>query len=159
MTTMRLFLLCVFLTVMCMSQACSADMRSPVTIHALDQLLGYPAANVQVDLSFYDGKTWHIVNTTVTDNGGRAGLLPTAVFNGPDPDNVNCCFDDESLQAGEYSLTFHTTDYIRKTTGKTSFFPQQVIYFTVDQNQTMEYFHIPLLFTAGSFTSYRGSCL
>ncbi|KAK9710134.1 hypothetical protein K7432_008609 [Basidiobolus ranarum] len=61
---------------------------------------------------------------------------------------------DYDFQVGVYRVVFGTGDYY-KSQGKTCFYPEAQIIF--DVNNTEEHYHIPLLLSPYSYTTYRGS--
>ncbi|GJN31680.1 hypothetical protein PR202_gn00018 [Eleusine coracana subsp. coracana] len=75
--------------------------------------------------------------TSVTNNDGRSGQLMDIV------DNVT---------PGFYRISFNTAKY-----APSGFFPYVSIIFEIKANQTAEHFHVPLLHSPFSFTTYRGS--
>eukprot|EP00462_Mataza_sp_D1_P001419 CAMPEP_0175095826 /NCGR_PEP_ID=MMETSP0086_2-20121207/4385_1 /TAXON_ID=136419 /ORGANISM="Unknown Unknown, Strain D1" /LENGTH=130 /DNA_ID=CAMNT_0016369145 /DNA_START=81 /DNA_END=473 /DNA_ORIENTATION=+ len=130
-------------------------MRSPITVHILDTTAGVPAAGIPVVLEQERGGSWVNVSSVVTDVGGRADMMKLEEFT-PSVDNPNCCFK-ETIEYGVYRLQYQTADYIKSSTGKTSFFPYLSIPFQVQQSEANQYFHIPVLLNPAGFTGYRGS--
>ncbi|KAF5323516.1 hypothetical protein D9611_005656 [Ephemerocybe angulata] len=123
--------------------------KSPITCHILDAALGKPAQGVQVELQKYEESLsespFRAVATGITNADGRClDLLPPAGSEGSTP-----------LQGGEtYKVIFKTKQYFEGTDRK-SFYPWVEIPFTI-QNPG-EHYHIPLLISPFSFTTYRGS--
>jgi 5-hydroxyisourate hydrolase len=107
---------------------------SYVTAHVLDASAGIPAAGVAVQLAAADGTT---IAEAVTNDDGRVPDL------GPD-----------RLDPGVYRVTFGSGDYFagRRVA---SFHPEVSVLFTVAADQ--EHYHIPLLLSPYSYTTYRGS--
>ena len=60
---------------------------------------------------------------------------------------------DPLPQSGCYKIAFHTGDYFKKM-GLDSFFPVVEIIFEAKAGQ---HYHIPLLVSPYSYTTYRGS--
>nr|KAF6271163.1 hypothetical protein mMyoMyo1_020226 [Myotis myotis] len=58
------------------------------------------------------------------------------------------------MKAGTYKLTFDTEGYWKKR-GQDSFYPYVEVVFTIT-NETHK-FHVPLLLSPWSYTTYRGS--
>lgn len=107
-----------------------------ISTHILDTHLGRPAANVVVQLLDESGS---ILATATTNTDGRI---------------TADAFGLSEIQAGNYSLDFAVADYF-KSLYISTFFPKAVIHFTVeDANQ---HYHIPLLISAFSYSTYRGS--
>ena len=111
---------------------------SQITTHVLDSALGKPAANVPVSLSQCDDQGhWSTLNGTVTNEDGRAPAL------GPD-----------KLPAGTYRLRFETATYLKQQ-GQPVFYPYVEVVFSIDDSGT--HYHIPLLMSPFSYSTYRGS--
>lgn len=122
--------------------------RPPITTHVLDVSRGAPAVGVEVHLEVWNGTTspsfrhgddgvWSIVGTSATDKDGRSGPLMDLV---------------EALNPGTYRISFNTAKYCPG-----GFFPYVSIAFEVTESQKWEHFHVPLLLSPFSFTTYRGS--
>ena len=107
---------------------------SYISAHVLDASAGVPATGVSVRLTDADGST---VAESRTDADGRVGEL------GP-----------ERLDPGVYQVTFGSGDYIAGRRVD-SFHPQVSVLFTVAADQA--HYHIPLLLSPYSYTTYRGS--
>ena len=109
-----------------------------ITTHVLDTSLGRPGAEIAVELERVDGSVWHLVGGGVTDSDGR---LRTLTPQGP-------------VQPGTYRIRFQTGAYFsaHKTQG---FFPVVEIQFTVVDGA--QHYHVPLLLSPYSFSTYRGS--
>ncbi|EJF67196.1 transthyretin [Dichomitus squalens] len=128
--------------------------KSPVTCHVLDSSVGRPAAGVPVQLQKLksaDGPTagFDVLADGVTDHDGRCmQLYPEA---GPGQKREDLI----KLQAGNlYKVVFKTKDYFEGT-GRKSFYPWVEITFEVPS--PTEHYHIPLLISPYSYTTYRGS--
>nr|XP_027106760.1 uric acid degradation bifunctional protein TTL-like isoform X1 [Coffea arabica] len=123
--------------------------RPPITTHVLDVALGSPAAGIEVQLEIWEGNEppsaftqshtghWILQGTSMTDKDGRSGQLISMV------DNLN---------AGIYCISFNTGKY-----NPAGFFPYVSIVFEVRESQKSEHFHVPLLLSPFSFSTYRGS--
>ncbi|GAQ80565.1 hypothetical protein KFL_000570130 [Klebsormidium nitens] len=131
----------------------AAGLRSPITTHVLDLSHGRPAKGVAVDLEGLTGDTWQSLGKGATDADGRViGLLPAS----------------DHVAAGMYKLRFQTGAYLQNMTkadrgdpGRVGadggFYPQVDIVFEVKPSQTREHFHVPLILSPYSYTTYRGS--
>jgi 5-hydroxyisourate hydrolase len=108
--------------------------RSYVTAHVLDAAAGRPADGVAIRLTDAAGR---LIAEAVTDDDGRVGDL------GP-----------TRLDPGDYSVTFGSGAYFAAR-GVTSFHPSVAVLFTVEADQA--HYHIPLLLSPYSYTTYRGS--
>jgi 5-hydroxyisourate hydrolase len=114
-----------------------------LSTHVLDTTLGAPAQGVRIDLFRVDGNGRTLVAQAQTNSDGRcdAPLL-----------------QGDTLEKGVYELVFHAGDYFA---GKgvpleePRFVDQVALRFGVahaDQN-----YHVPLLVTPWSWSTYRGS--
>ena len=123
-------------------------MTSPLTTHVLDTHRGRPAEGVAVLLE-RRGRTrqpegpaevelWDRLAEGRTDADGRVVDL----LAGGD------------LQAGLYRLTFRLQSYFERT-GRAHFFPEAVLTFRIERPG--EHYHVPLLLSPFSYTTYRGS--
>ncbi|KAF6722618.1 5-hydroxyisourate hydrolase [Oryzias melastigma] len=114
--------------------------ESPLTTHVLNVGLGVPASNVTLRLYRQDpsSKTWQLLTTGVTNADGRyPGLITKPLFT-----------------AGVYKLHFETAQYWASL-GDSSFYPYVEIVFTIiDPGQK---YHVPLLLSRFSYSTYRGS--
>ena len=110
-----------------------------ISTYILDIETGRPAANVPVILARRASRTWVPVNSCITDVDGRCkGLLPL----------------DQMLEVGIYRLEFATSIYYEAHQQR-GLYPYVDIVFEV--RDTDQHYHIPLLLTANSYTTYRGS--
>ena len=108
---------------------------SGITTHILDTVLGKPAAGVGVRLEIFDDDSWMLLAESATDSDGRCR---------------NLCSD---VPAGLYRLTFSTGEYFREQ-GRSSIYPEVCINF---ECQAEGRYHLPLLLSDNSYTTYRGS--
>jgi len=108
---------------------------SAITTHVLDAVLGKPAAGISVRLEKRDNEAWTTVRESMTDADGRCrDLAQSAVF-------------------GLYRLTFGSGAYLAGS-GRTSIYPVISITFVCDGET---HYHLPLLLSDNSYTTYRGS--
>lgn len=108
---------------------------SAITTHVLDAVLGKPAAGVAVRLEKREDSAWAVVRESATEADGR-------------------CRDLASDAAqGTYRLTFATGAYLGRM-GRSSIYPEISITFICDGE---EHYHLPLLLSDNSYTTYRGS--
>lgn len=123
--------------------------RPPITTHVLDVARGSPASGIEVHLEVWKNASippsfnnkgfngWATVGSSVTNNDGRSGQLMDIV---------------ENVAPGFYRISFNTAKY-----APSGFFPYVSIIFEIKESQTAEHFHVPLLYSPFSFTTYRGS--
>lgn len=113
---------------------------SPITTHVLDTSQGKPAENVQVRLEKQENpQNWITLAQKKTNHDGRIpDLLPP----------------EHNLQPGTYRLTFETGHYFQQQNLNT-LYPYVCVVFQLNSNQ--EHYHIPLLISPFSYSTYRGS--
>ncbi len=99
-----------------------------LSTHVLDTMRGVPAAGVAIELRH----AGEIVTIEATDADGRARLL------------------DETA-AGEYELVFAVGDYF----GERAFLDRVPVRFTIADPDA--HYHVPLLVSPWSYSTYRGS--
>ncbi len=109
-----------------------------LSTHILDTALGKPAEGIEILLSKHRGSEWRPVSRGTTDTDGRCKTLLL----------------EEEMEATTYRLTFFTRPYF-VAQNITPLYPQIDITFEV--HQVGSHYHIPLLLTANSYTTYRGS--
>jgi 5-hydroxyisourate hydrolase len=112
---------------------------SGISTHVLDLTLGRPAAGMVVRLERERDGVWQSVSQQQTDADGRIkGLLPA----------------DVAPERGRYRLGFETESYFRAQ-GTICFHPYIEVAFEIaDPAQN---YHVPLLVTPYSYSTYRGS--
>lgn len=123
--------------------------RPPITTHILDLARGCPASGIEVCLETWgndqtgplfsqiDSGLWKLLGSSSTDKDGRSGQLMNMV---------------DALNPGVYRISFNTGKY-----NPDGFFPYVSIVFVVKESQKWEHFHVPLLLSPFSFSTYRGS--
>lgn len=116
---------------------------SKLTTHVLDTAAGRPAAGVRIDVLGERDGTWQALGSARTNADGRvdAPLLQGAQF-----------------VRGRYRLVFHVGDYFRAcghAEDSPDFLDQVPIEFGV--NDPRAHYHVPLLVTPWSYSTYRGS--
>ncbi|PIA32736.1 hypothetical protein AQUCO_04400142v1 [Aquilegia coerulea] len=123
--------------------------RPPITTHVLDVSRGSPAAGIEVQLEIWNGAKpppfsgevgsgfWIFQGSSITNADGRSGHLMHIV------DNV---------EPGVYRISFNTGKY-----SPDGFYPYVSIVFEIKESQKGEHFHVPILLSPFSFSTYRGS--
>lgn len=114
-----------------------------LSTHVLDTTNGRPARDMRVDLSRVDGSTVVHLRTIHTNADGRC----------PEP-----LLQDNNLKAGVYELVFHAGQYFADqgiSTPEPRFVDQVVIRFGIANQR--ENYHVPLIVTPWSWSTYRGS--
>ena len=108
---------------------------SAITTHVLDAVLGKPASGIAIRLEQYLNNDWIAIGESITDSDGRCrDLCP-------------------KTGQGAYRLTFAVGPYFDQR-GRVSIYSEIVVAFRVDGEH---HYHIPLLLSDNSYTTYRGS--
>jgi 5-hydroxyisourate hydrolase len=112
---------------------------SGISTHVLDLTLGRPAAGVVVRLDREEDGVWRRLSQQPTDADGRIRNLLQA---------------DVVAESGRYRLGFETGSYFRAQ-GTNCFHPYIEIAFEIAD--PAQKYHVPLLVTPHSYSTYRGS--
>ncbi|MCO5564764.1 hypothetical protein L7F22_018432 [Adiantum nelumboides] len=124
--------------------------RPPITTHVLDVSRGKPGRGIAVMLELWNGRSkgreingWISIGSSVTDADGRSGPLMA-------PSNT--------VMSGRYKLTFDTSKYFQNLDDTTEcFYPYVSVVFEIKPAQVTQHFHVPVLLSPFSYTTYRGS--
>ena len=113
-----------------------------LTTHVLDTARGCPAAGIRIDLFKIDGETRVLVRSLTTNADGRTDsqILPAAEFT-----------------TGTFELVFFAGDYfdaIGMELAEPKFLDQIPLRFGMSE---ASHYHVPLLLSPFSFSTYRGS--
>tara|TARA_Y100000996_G_C22256983_1_gene534236 strand:- start:10 stop:360 length:351 start_codon:yes stop_codon:yes gene_type:complete len=113
-----------------------------LTTHVLDVYSGKPGKNIKVELFFLNGKDREIINSLVLNTDGRSDK-PLA--------------EEDKFKSGKYELVFHIGDYFKEIikNEKQPFLDDVVVRFNISNNK--ENYHVPLLVSPWSYSTYRGS--
>ncbi|XP_074470279.1 5-hydroxyisourate hydrolase [Sebastes fasciatus] len=117
-----------------------AGPASPLTTHVLNTAMGVPGSNMALGLYRQDPSTnaWSLITSGTTNADGRCpGLITKEMFT-----------------SGVYRMRFETAQYW-ESMGEASFYPHVEIVFTI--NDPGQKYHIPLLLSRFSYSTYRGS--
>ena len=114
-----------------------------LTTHVLDAAHGCPGTDIEVKLYRVEGQALTLVGTAVTNSDGRcdAPLL-----------------EGEGYRTGVYQLHFAAGEYYRRKglqLGSQAFLDEVVLRVGVDEAQA--HYHVPLLLSPYSYSTYRGS--
>jgi len=112
-----------------------------LTTHCLDTFSGKPAKGIKVDVYSVSDKREKI-NSTILNSNGRTDK---PLLEGSD------------FKEGNYELVFFVGDYFKKITDlpKIPFLNEVIIRFGISDSK--EHYHIPLLVSPWSYSTYRGS--
>ena len=113
-----------------------------LTTHVLDVFSGKPGKDIKVDLYFVEGQKKVKINSLQLNNDGRADK--------PLVENAN-------FKVGKYELVFFVGEYFKNITDldPIPFLDEVVIRFGISNNK--EHYHVPLLVSPWSYSTYRGS--
>lgn len=110
-----------------------------ISTHILDVMGGRPANDVPVRLELQESPgRWRQLGAGRTDQDGRCGQL----------------LGRDDLAPGVYRLSFDTETYFRAQ-NVAGLYPVVEVTFQVRDGES--HYHIPLLLSANSYTTYRGS--
>lgn len=114
-----------------------------LTTHVLDTALGCPGNGIRIELYRLDGDSRHKLTEVVTNHDGRCD---SPILEGDD------------FTKGEYELVFHAGDYLRAQGFKADE-PRflDVIPLRFGVSDAGEHYHVPLLVSPYSYSTYRGS--
>ena len=112
-----------------------------LTTHCLDTYSGKPAKGMKVELYFVSGKREKINSITLNNNGRSDEPF----------------LEGSNFKEGEYELVFFIGDYFKKKIDlpKTPFLNEVVLKFGISNPK--EHYHVPLLVSPWSYSTYRGS--
>ncbi|WP_394249975.1 hydroxyisourate hydrolase [Vibrio profundi] len=114
-----------------------------LTTHVLDTMHGLPGAEIKVELFKVDGESVEKLATILTNSDGRTDA---PILAGND------------FRSGKYQLVFHVADYYQSkgvTLDDVPFLDDVVIRFGLNDQDA--HYHVPLLVSPYSFSTYRGS--
>ena len=116
--------------------------HSGLTTHVLDTARGKPAQGVRVALHRVSGEQREKVTEAVTNQDGRTDAP---------------LIERGSLEAGTYELTFEVAEYFKgfPAAADPPFLDRVTLRFTV--SDISGHYHVPLVMTPWSYSTYRGS--
>jgi 5-hydroxyisourate hydrolase len=130
--------------------------KSPITCHVLDSSTGKPAEGIDIRLQEFKAAqndhspdVFRPLARGVTNADGRClDLLPPKGSEEAKNEHTH-------LRTGQtYKIVFKTKEYFDRT-DRESFYPWVEISFVIKNPE--EHYHIPLLISPYSFTTYRGT--
>ena len=112
-----------------------------LTTHCLDTFSGKPAKGIKVEVYSISGKREKLNSTILNDNGRSDKPL----------------IEGSAIKEGQYEIIFFVGDYFKNITtlSKIPFLNEVVIRFGVSNPK--EHYHVPLLVSPWSYSTYRGS--
>ena len=116
-----------------------------ISTHVLDNYIGKPGAGMRIDFSIRQGDgSWKFIKAMTTNADGRT--------DGP-------VLAPADAAVGEYELAFHVADYYapRGTSIGDLVFLDRVVPLRFSIFDVKQHYHVPLLCTPWSCSTYRGS--
>ena len=113
-----------------------------LTTHVLDVYSGKPGKGIKVDLYYVKNDKREKLNSVILNNDGRTD---------------QALVDGGNFKEGQYEIVFFVGDYFKKITEvpKIPFLDDVVVKFGI--SNTKEHYHVPLLVSPWSYSTYRGS--
>tara|TARA_Y100000590_G_scaffold213746_1_gene242251 strand:+ start:2486 stop:2827 length:342 start_codon:yes stop_codon:yes gene_type:complete len=110
-----------------------------LTTHALDTYSGKPAKGMKVDVYFIGSKKEKIKSVVLNKDGRSEDALV------------------DQIKVGDYELIFHVGDYFKNKVKlqNPNFLNEVSVKFGISNDQ--EKYHVPLLVSPWSYSTYRGS--
>lgn len=115
-----------------------------LTTHVLDAAKGTPAQGLVIDLFRIDGDSRTKLKSVTTNSDGRVDGGPILI--------------GDEFKKGTYELLFHAGDYLRKSGAELAdpaFLDLIPIRFGIADEAG--HYHVPLLLSPYSYSTYRGS--
>lgn len=114
-----------------------------LTTHVLDTATGRPAAAMRIDFAVLDGDSWRHLKTLHTNADGRTDEPVLA---------------GDAMTSGQFQLLFHVAHYYRGTGVQLADPPfLDVVPLRFGIADPNAHYHVPLLCTPWSYSTYRGS--
>ncbi len=113
-----------------------------LTTHVLDVYSGKPGKGIKVDLFYINGQERTKLKSIVLNSDGRS--------DGP-------LVEKDKFKTGKYELVFYIGDYFKNILKSETnpFLDDVVVRFGISKND--EQYHVPLLVSPWSYSTYRGS--
>jgi 5-hydroxyisourate hydrolase len=113
-----------------------------LTTHVLDVFSGKPGKGIKVELFFLDGDNKEKITSIILNDDGRSDKP---------------LVEKDKFKNGKYELIFYIGDYFKKITNldELQFLDDVVVRFGISNNK--ENYHVPLLVSPWSYSTYRGS--
>jgi 5-hydroxyisourate hydrolase len=116
---------------------------SRLTTHILNTTRGLPAPGVSIELQRLEGRQWKTIASATTNTDGRCDAP---------------ILEGQGFVSGRYQLLFHVGDYFRARAGSSEASPfLDVVPIRFSLNEDGGHYHVPLVVTPWSYSTYRGS--
>jgi 5-hydroxyisourate hydrolase len=119
---------------------------SKISTHVLDTVLGKPAAGMLIRLE-------RLLSPAGSSREGARGETQWITNSTGKTDADGRCNAKSDAAPGVYRLTFQIGAYL-KVLGRNSIYPEASVTFECDG---LSHYHLPLLLSDNSYTTYRGS--
>ena len=114
-------------------------MNGFLTTHVLDTAKGCPAEGLEIELIRFEGLTPQLVVKATTNSDGRTD---------------NPLLSKDECKHGRYEIVFHAGEYLKASGASADFLDIVPIRFGITED---DHYHVPLLLSPYSFSTYRGS--
>ena len=113
-----------------------------LTTHVLDVYSGKPGKGIKVDLYYINNNKREKLNSVILNDNGRTEKALVEGIN---------------FKEGKYELVFFVGSYFKKITETTKipFLDDVIVKFGI--SNAKEHYHVPLLVSPWSYSTYRGS--
>ena len=113
-----------------------------LTTHVLDVYSGKPGKGIKVDLYYINNDKREKLNSVILNDNGRTEKASVEGIN---------------FKEGKYELVFFVGSYFKKITetSKIPFLDDVIVKFGI--SNAKEHYHVPLLVSPWSYSTYRGS--
>ncbi|VVT53819.1 uncharacterized protein SAPINGB_P003766 [Magnusiomyces paraingens] len=131
--------------------------KHPITCHILDTASGKPAASVSCTLYLFEGGLSAKADSNVIVLGTASTNSDGRVMNWDlkSDSEATSKWSDSKIVPGIYKIRFETLKYF-ETKGESTFFPFVEVVFKIN-NPPDGHYHVPLLLSNFSYSTYRGS--
>jgi 5-hydroxyisourate hydrolase len=114
-----------------------------LTTHVLDTSLGRPGQGIRIEVYRLESGSRTLLKEVTTNSDGRCDAP---------------ILEGEALTVGQYELVFHAGDYFRgQGDGDSGLRFLDVIPLRFGVVDASQHYHVPLLVTPYSYSTYRGS--
>jgi len=114
--------------------------QGALTTHVLDTVSGRPAANLRIELRRIKNQQAETLREIRTNADGRCDAPLLA---------------GDTLHSGSYELLFHVGEYFGKSADTIPFLDVVPLRFGISDEKA--HYHVPLLVSPFSYSTYRGS--
>ena len=113
-----------------------------LTTHVLDIYSGKPGKGIKVELYYLENNKRNKINSLTLNEDGRASQP---------------LIEGSNFQVGQYEIIFFVGEYFKKITETPNipFLDDVVVRFGISNPK--EHYHVPLLVSPWSYSTYRGS--